>query len=138
MVEFVDGSVKAQISNPDMRIPIQYALLHPERVENNTVKKFDPLETSNLTFSTYDPSRYPCFQLALEIGMRGATWPAVLCGADEAAVELFLSGQIGFLEIEDVIRVVTNRHKPKQQPTATDILYAASWASEQAFDIFRK
>ena len=132
MVEFVDGSVKAHISPPDMRVPIQYALFHPERVRNDRVARFDPVATSMLTFKPWDPERYPCFQLALDVALRGGTWPAVLCGADEAAVEMFLARHIGFLEIEAVIRQVTERHEPKDKPTAQDILSAGAWAREQA------
>lgn len=132
MVEFVDGSVKAHISPPDMRVPIQYALFHPERVRNDRVARFDPVATSELTFKSWDPERYPCFQLVLDVVKRGGTWPAVVCGADEAAVDMFLAGHIGFLEIESVIRGVTERHEPKANPTIQDILSAGAWAREQA------
>ncbi len=132
MVEFVDGSVKAHISPPDMRVPIQYALFHPERVRNDQVARFDPVATSELTFKPWDPELYPCFGLVLDVAKRGGTWPAVLCGADEAAVELFLSKRIGFLEIESVIRSITERHEPITNPTAREMLSAAAWAKKRA------
>ena len=116
MVEFVDGSVKAQISPPDMRLPIQYALLYPERLENLDVKRFDPVGTGALTFEKLAPERYPCFELALEYGRRGGTWPAVLCGADDMAVELFLGRRIGFLDIPVVIRETLEAHRPTAEP----------------------
>ena len=131
MVEFVDGSVKAQISPPDMRLPIQYALFYPERVPNQTISRFDPVATGALTFEPWDPERYPCFQLALEIAMRGGTWPAALCGADEMAVELFLTRKIGFLEIGTVIAEALKDHQSLSEPSAEDVLAAASWARER-------
>ena len=70
MVEFVDGSVKAQLSPPDMRLPIQYALLYPDRAANPDLPRLDPIQTGALTFEEMDEERYPCFKLALEIGMR--------------------------------------------------------------------
>ena len=103
MVEFDDGSVKAQISPPDMRLPIQYALLHPERLENAEICRFDPVATGALTFEQLDGNRYPCFALAMDYGRRGGTWPAALCGADEMAVDRFLSGAIAFTGIPKVI-----------------------------------
>jgi 1-deoxy-D-xylulose-5-phosphate reductoisomerase len=128
MVEFVDGSVKAQISPPDMRLPIQYALLYPERLENLDVKRFDPVGTGALTFEKLAPERYPCFELALEYGRRSGTWPAVLCGADDMAVELFLGRRIGFLDIPVVIRETLEDHRPTMEPSVDQIASAAAWA----------
>ncbi len=128
MVEFVDGSVKAQLSPPDMRLPIQCALFHPERVRNDSIQRFDPVGTGALTFEPWDPDRYPCFQLALDVAMRGDTWPAALCGADDMAVELFLSRKIGFLEIESVIADALREHEPVHEPSPQDAMRAASWA----------
>ena len=132
MVEFVDGSVKAHIAAPDMRLPIQYALFYPERVPNESVRRFDPVETGALTFERLDPERYPCFQLALELGMRGGTWPAALCGADEMAVELFLSRRIGFLDIVSVIRDAVDGHRAIMDPSPQEVLAAAAWARGRA------
>ena len=132
MVEFVDGSVKAQISPPDMRLPIQYALFHPDRVYNDSIEKFDPVKTGALTFEAWEAERYPCFQMALDIGRRDGTWPAALCGADEMAVELFLSGRIGFLEIATVVQEALKEHKNVSEPTLEDIVKAAVLARERA------
>jgi len=135
MVEFVDGSVKAHISPPDMRLPIQYALFYPERVYNESIQRFDPVATGALTFERMRPDRYPCFELAMDVAMRGGTWPAVLCGADEMAVDLFLSKRIGFLEIADVIREALEGHQPVMNPSARDILSAAGWAKGRVLEL---
>ena len=76
MVEFVDGSVKAQISPPDMHLPIQYSLLYPERIRNPEISRFDPVKVGELTFRELEAERYPCFELALRVAKRGGTWPA--------------------------------------------------------------
>jgi len=133
MVEFSDGSIKAQLSLPDMRLPIQYALFYPRRVENSSVSRFDPVETGALTFEELDVSKYPCFRLALEAGMRGSTYPAVLSAADEVAVELFLSGRIGFTEISDLLDWVLSKHNPKSNPSLEEILEIDDWARRMSY-----
>ena len=135
MVEFVDGSVKAQISPPDMRLPIQYALFYPRRLHNPVIKPFDPIATGALTFKPLDAERYPCFGLALEFARRGGTWPAAVCGADDAAVELFLSGKIGFMEIPVVIKEALREHRNIAEPTLQDTLDAAERARSRASEI---
>ena len=135
MVEFVDGTTKAHLGQPDMRLPIQYALFHPERVCNEGIERFDPVKTGSLTFEEMEPERYPCFDLALDYARRGGTWPAALCGADEAAVDLFLSRKIGFLDIPIVIREALERHCPVTDPTPEQALEAARWADGAARDI---
>ena len=137
MVEFVDGSVKAHLSPPDMRLPIQYALFHPNRVHNEAIQRFDPASVGALTFEPMRPDRYPCFQLALDVAMKGGTWPAALCGADEAAVELFLSRRIGFLEIAEVIKDALDGHEPIMEPSAHESLAAAAWAKSRAIDLVK-
>ena len=135
MVEFVDGSVKAQISPPDMRLPIQYALFYPERVRNENIRSFDPIATGALTFEAWEPERYPCFLMAIEIAKRGGTWPAALCGADEMAVHKFLSGRMGFLEIGQVIQEALNGHQSIHDPTLDEILTAATWGRERVEEL---
>ena len=124
MVEFVDGSVKAQLSPPDMRLPIQYALAYPDRIPNPDIRRFDPIETGQLTFEHWDPARYPCFDMAIDFARRGGTWPAALSGANDAAVEAFLDGKIGFLEIEQVIRAALDGHQSVETPDLADIIEA--------------
>lgn len=126
MVEFKDGSVKAQLGPPDLRYPIQCALTHPERVANSTLPRFDPIEAGNLTFEELDASLYPCFNLALDVARRGGTWRAALVGADEAAVELFLGGKIGFTEIGPVIEQGLAAHQPIMEPSLRQITEAAT------------
>ena len=128
MVEFVDGSVKAHLSIPDMRLPIQYALLYPSRLPNDSIEKFDPVAAGELTFRPLDAGRYPCFGLALEVATRGGTWPAALIGADDAAVELFLDRRIGFLDIAHVIKAALDDHMPVHDPSADQVISAAAWA----------
>jgi 1-deoxy-D-xylulose-5-phosphate reductoisomerase len=102
MVEFVDHSVMAQISEPDMRLPIQYALTFPERMAS-CLRPFDPVRSGELTFEDPDPVRFPCLRLAREAGEAGGTAPAVLNAANEIAVEAFLAGEIPFTGIPAVI-----------------------------------
>ena len=135
MVEFVDGSVKAQISPPDMRLPIQYALFYPERVYNQNITLFDPVATGNLTFEPWDPDRYPCFDIALDIAKKGGTWPAALCGADDAAVELFLSGRIAYLEIGPVIQDALKDHQAVEGPSLDEVLAAGVWARDRVREV---
>ena len=131
MVVFEDGSVKAQLSSPDMRLPIQYALFYPERTANTEIMPFDPVKTGSLTFQALEQERYPCFDMALGLAKRGGTWPAALCGADEAAVEQFLAGNISFLEIESIIAEAVKNLKSISEPNLKDMKAAARWAKER-------
>jgi len=127
LVEFVDGSVKAQLAPPDMRLPIQYALTWPQRWPNTLPR----LELGALTFESPDLERFPCLRLAQEAGRAGGTYPAVLAGADEAAVELFLEGHIGFLDIPRLVEEALQKHQDVPHPTLEEVLEAEGWA--QAF-----
>lgn len=127
MVEFVDRSVKAQMSPPDMRLPIQYALFYPDRMSNDVVARFDPTATGSLTFEKLVPERYPCFSLALDVAKRGGTWPAALCGADDIAVEAFLDGRISFVEIPTIIGEALVGHQSMTDPSPAESLAAAAW-----------
>ena len=131
MVEFVDGSVKAQISPPDMHLPIQYSLLYPERIRNPEISRFDPVNVGELTFRELEAERYPCFELALRVAKRGGTWPAALCGADEVAVEMFLGEKIRFTDIAVVIEQALQAHDAIEDPTPSESLAAASWAKDE-------
>lgn len=130
MVEFVDGSVKAQLSLPDMRLPIQYALCYPERLPNSELPRLDLSKIQYLNFEAVDLSRFPCLRLALYAGRRGGTYPAVLCAADEVAVGLFLSHQIGFLDIATLVEDALEKHQGITKPTLDEILQADVWARE--------
>lgn len=134
MVEFVDGSVKAHLGPPDMRNPIQYALFYPDRKVNESLPKFDPVKTGSLTFEAMDSSLYPCFELALEYGMKGGTWPAALAGADEAAVALFLDGKIKFTDIPDVVAATMAQHVPVMKHSIEDAVQSANWATDRTLE----
>ena len=99
MVEFVDGSVLAQVGQPTMEIPILYALTHPERVSDAGIPSFDPVRMSPLTFEAVRSDDFPALRLGREAGMAGGAAPAVFNAANEAAVALFLDGKITFLDI---------------------------------------
>ena len=132
MVEFADGSVKAQMGPPDMRFPIQYAMSYPERWENPTLPQLNPVEVGQLTFEEMDLERYPCFKLALEAGKKGGTYPAVLSAADEVAVGMFLSYQIGFSDIPKIVEAALANHDAVDYPSLEDVLDADAWAREYA------
>ena len=132
MVEFVDGSVKAQLSFPDMRLPIQYAICYPERLSNPELPRLDLSKTQSLNFESVDYDKFPCLKLALNAGNLGATYPAVLCAANEVAVELFLSHRLGFLDIAPLIEQTLERHQGIKKPTLDEILQADAWAREWA------
>jgi 1-deoxy-D-xylulose-5-phosphate reductoisomerase len=116
MVEFVDHSVMAQISEPDMCLPIQYALTWPERLPS-PVPSLDLVRAGSLTFEAPDPVRFPCLRLAREAGEAGGTAPAVLNAANEVAVEAFLAGQIGFPDIPRVIETCLDGASMASRPT---------------------
>jgi 1-deoxy-D-xylulose-5-phosphate reductoisomerase len=130
MVEFPDGSVKAQLGCPDMRLPIQYALCFPERL-SNTLPRLDFAKVSRLEFETPDFEGFPCLRLAIEAGKQGGTFPAVLSAADEAAVNLFLDHRITFTDIPRLVEQALNEHLPNSRPSIDDILTAARWARQR-------
>lgn len=132
MVEFVDGSVKAQLSMPDMRLPIQYALSYPERVSNRYTSRMDWTGPVSLDFEPPDLSRFPCLALAIEAAEAGGTSTAVLAAADEVAVGLFLSHRIGFLDIARLVEHTLGRHCRIDHASLEDILAADAWARESA------
>jgi 1-deoxy-D-xylulose-5-phosphate reductoisomerase len=132
MVELVDGTIKAQLSIPDMRFPIQYALTYPERKANSTLPRLDWSQVSSLAFEKPNYEVFPCLKLAIEAGKKGGTYPAALCAADEVAVELFLNGRLGFMDIARLIEKVLGRHKNTESPKLEEILAADEWAREEA------
>jgi len=131
MVEFVDGSIKAQLSYPDMRLPIQYALSYPDRLPNPQLPRVNWSEINHLTFEPPDFDAFPCLRLAIEAGKKGGTYPAVLCAADEVAVELFLARRIGFIDIASFIERTLEQHQAEAHPTLEEILAADAWAREK-------
>ncbi|HEX7121258.1 MAG TPA: 1-deoxy-D-xylulose-5-phosphate reductoisomerase, partial [Gemmatimonadaceae bacterium] len=103
MVEFVDGSVLAQLGVPSMELPVLYALTHPERIADSGVERFDPVKASPLTFEPVRLHDFPALQLGIEAGRRGGAAPAVFNAANEQAVALFLEGGLSFTDIPRAI-----------------------------------
>ncbi len=132
MVEFADGSVKAQLSCPDMRLPIQYALTYPDRLDNADLPRLNWANFADLTFKKPDTDRFPCLRLAIEAGREAGTMPAALCAVDEVAVELFLAGRIRFLDIAPLIERVLERHHNVARPSLEDIVAAVDRAREKS------
>ena len=137
MVEFADGSVKAQLGEPDMRLPIQCALSYPERVACAGVPKLNLARVKTLNFSEPDMGRYPCLRLALEAGAKGGTWPAVLAAADEVAVEQFAVGALSFTGIAKVVDATLSAHTGAADPDIDTVLEADGWAREYAMGRIR-
>jgi 1-deoxy-D-xylulose-5-phosphate reductoisomerase len=131
MVEFVDGSVKAQMSTPDMRLPIHCALAYPRRLPH-PFPCLDLVAQGHLTFGTVDVQRYPCLRLARQAGAAGGTFPAVLSAADEEAVALFLDGDLTFTGIPNVVDAVLSAHDGIQHPDLATLLAADAWARARA------
>jgi len=135
MVEFIDGSIKAQLSYPDMRLPIQYALSYPERLPNPQLPRLDWSNIKDLTFEPPDLDTFPCLKLAVEAGRKGGTCPAVLCGADEVAVELFLAQKVKFIDIANLVEKVLEQHQSIPYPTLDEIIAADTWAREKVLQL---
>jgi 1-deoxy-D-xylulose-5-phosphate reductoisomerase len=131
MVEFVDGSILAQMSTPDMCLPIQYALTYPDRVASQRVRT-DPTRLGQLTFEPPDPERFPALDLARRAGEIGGTFPAVLNAANEAAVEAFVAKRINFPQISERVASVMGRHNVVEHPDLAQILEADRWARHEA------
>jgi 1-deoxy-D-xylulose-5-phosphate reductoisomerase len=131
MVEFVDGSLIAQLSTPDMCLPIQYALTYPERAASERVQTNFP-KISTLTFEEPDVERFPAIELARRAGEVGGTLPAVLNAANEIAVEAFVNRKINFPQITELVRRTMDAHKTVSHPTLEQILEADNWARKAA------
>ena len=132
MVRFADGSTLAQLGLPDMRLPIQYALVYPERV-NTELPRMELSAYANLTFEAPDAAKFPSLGLAHEAVARGGTMPSVMNAANEAAVGLFLERKIGYLDIIRRIEAAMNHHKAVG-PTLENILAADSWARHHVIE----
>jgi len=135
MVEFIDGSIKAQLGYPDMRLPIQYALSYPERLPNPQLPRLNWETIKNLTFEQPDLDTFPCLKLAIEAGRKGGTYPTVLCAADEVAVELFLSQRIKFIDIAKLVEQALEEHQSIAHPTLEEIMAADNWARERVMQL---
>lgn len=124
LVQFADGSVKAQLGLPDMRLPIQCSLTYPERLPVHGTQPLNLATVGALHFGPPDFERLPCLRLALEAGRRGGTYPAAMAAADEVAVDAFLAGRIGFMEIPGVIEATLDAH-PSEDPQDVETILKA-------------
>jgi 1-deoxy-D-xylulose-5-phosphate reductoisomerase len=131
MVEFVDGSMLAQLSTPDMCLPIQYALTFPDRAPSCRVQT-NLARLGMLTFEEPDPDRFPALNLARRAGETGGTMPAVLNAANEVAVDAFVNRRISFLQISEIVGRTLDCHQLVPHPTLEQILEADAWARKQA------
>jgi 1-deoxy-D-xylulose-5-phosphate reductoisomerase len=139
MVEFVDGSTLAQVSPPDMRLPIALALAWPERVPG-AAPACDWSRAATWEFLPYDAEAFPAVALARECGRRGGTFPAVLNAANEECVAAFLAGRLPFLAIVDTVATVVDEHAGAEQGLGNslalaDVLEAEAWARVRAREI---
>jgi 1-deoxy-D-xylulose-5-phosphate reductoisomerase len=132
LVEFSDGSVKAQLGEPDMRLPIRCAITYPERMASDGTPRLNLARTKALNFAPPDLSRYPCLRLALDAGARGGSWPAALAAADEVAVDDFMSGRISFTDIPRVVDATLSAHSGTADPSLEAVLETDRWAREFA------
>ena len=131
MVEYTDGSLIAQLGVTDMRLPIQYALTYPERLDAG-LGRLDLTSPMNLTFEPPDLDRFRCLTLCYEAIRVGGTTPAVLNAANEIAVDRFLGHQIGFLQIPEVIESALDAHETAPATDLETVLEADRWARERA------
>ena len=129
MVELVDGSFLAHLGVADMRIPIQYALTWPGRMES-PARSLDFTSLTAIHFGRVDDSRFPCLNLAYEAGRAGGTMPAVLNAANEIAVNSFLIGKIKFTDIPRLVEKIMGRHRLEKEPGLETIFKADAWARE--------
>ena len=131
-VEFVDGSVLAQLGFPNMELPILYALTHPERLPDDGTVRFDPLVGSPLTFEPIRHDVFRAFGLGVNAGKAGGTAPAVFNAANEEAVAAFLANRVAFGGIAEVIETVLGDHEPVKADSLATVVEADRWARERA------
>ncbi len=129
LVQLCDGSILAQLGQPDMRLPIQYALFYPDR-KPNQLERLDLVAVGSLTFAAPDPEKFPCLQLAREAGRSGQSYPAVLNAADEVAVAWFLQGKIDFMDIPQLIEQALEEHEPFSVNNLIDVATADQWTRD--------
>jgi 1-deoxy-D-xylulose-5-phosphate reductoisomerase len=131
MVEFIDGSVLAQCSPPNMKLPIALGMSWPDRVAN-VAPACDWTKASTWTFEPLDERVFGAVRLARQVGTAGLTFPAVYNAANEQAVESFHAGRIGFNQIVDLIERVVEAHEPEPELSLESVLRAEIWARDRA------
>ena len=127
MVTFRDGSMKAQLGEPDMRLPVQVALLYPERGDAKPAPPLDLAKRGALHFGAVDEKRFPALGIAIEAGRRDDTSAAAVAGADESAVAHFLAGRIKFTDIARLLGRALEAHAPTEEPSLDELLAAEAW-----------
>lgn len=132
-----DASLIALMSNPDMKIPILYALSYPERLGTQW-KRLDLMELKQLTFEAPDTHRFPALKIAIEAGKKGLSYPTVLNASDEVAVELFLNRKIRFTDISILVEEVLSNHNPVPIKSVEEAMEVDNWAREETYKIFSK
>lgn len=137
MVEFIDGSILAQMGIPDMVLPIQYALSYPERW-GNEFPRLNWREKQQIHFYPPDFDNFPCLNYAYQAGKTGGTLPAVMNAANEVAVEKFLKNELSFLHIPLLIEEIMNRHIVIFNPSLEELITVDSWAREEADAVCQK
>ena len=130
MVEYKDGSIIAQMGTPDMHMIIRYALLYPDHKEDQLTRYLDFDKVSSLSFKNMDYQRYPLVRLAKKIGSFGGNFGAILIGANDEAVALFLKERISFLDIENYIFETLKAAHFIKDPTADQLIESHKWAKE--------
>lgn len=136
MIEYVDGSVIAQLAQPDMRLPIQYALNYPKR-QNSIIKNLDFYELNKLTFEKPDTKTFKCLSLAYEAGKIGGLMPTIFNGANEAAVDLYLNNKISYLKIGDLIEESLNKFENKLNISLEDIIEIDQKVKKYLYKIYQ-
>jgi 1-deoxy-D-xylulose-5-phosphate reductoisomerase len=134
LVQFQDGSLKAQLGTPDMRTPIRYALSWPRRWPS-ALPELDLLRSGSLHFYPPDLERFPCLGFARWAGKEGGTYPTALCAADEVAVGAFLAGRLSWSGISHLVRSVLDRHQSVEHPSLDDVLAADQDATRVAQEL---
>lgn len=134
MVEYRDGSIIGQLGIPDMTIPISYALTYPRHVSTG-LPPLDLEKVGDLSFKRPDIKRFKCLGLALKAAAKGGSMPAVLNGANEIAVDAFLKGMIGFLDIPELIEKTMDAHHNGPMETIEAVMAADRWARDTAVEI---
>lgn len=134
IVEFEDTSMIAQLGSPDMRVPIQYAMTYPDRIPMQNAKPLRLEEIGTLHFEKMDMERYKALSLAYAAGREGGTMPTVMNAANEVAVELFMKGEIPFLQIEEIVERMMNQHEKISSPDLETILEIDSLTRKMLYD----
>ena len=134
VVAYCDGSHLAQLGIPDMRIPIAYALAYPERI-TLSLQELDLFAVGRLTFLPPDLDKFPCLRIARSAAERGGTAPAVLNAANEIAVEAFLGGRIGFMDIAKIVEETLCLHEIRKSPAIDQVIEADAWARAKAAEL---